>query len=429
MDPFPFVVGSGRSGTTLLRAMLDSHPDLAIPPESHFVPRLARRAVRFERGGGLEVGELLDFLESSRRFAAWGLDREELGDALRSPAVRDTADALRAVYGVYAGHRGKRRFGDKTPDYIAHVEELAAFLPEVRFVHLVRDARDVTLSMMEREFGPASAVSGALNWKRKVLQGRRAAAALGPGRYLEVRYEDLVAEPERGLGVVCRFLDLPFAPEMLRYFERADELLRPLNRIDHEGLLRRPTSGLRDWRSQMPPEDAWVFEVLTGELLEELGYEVGHDSVGDGPSPLGADGGVRLLETVERHQEQLRSEIAKLEERMAALRAREDGERRRRAEAERGRAGRWWKRGGGRSGSRADPSNGSSPTERDPAAGRATGASIGGAPTERLVRQALDEAEALELRVTALRAEVARAGARVNAARAGREVAERRLKG
>lgn len=267
------IVGSGRSGTTLLRAMLDAHPDLAIPPESHFITRLARQRGRYERSDGVTVDALLEDLRRERRFLAWELDEEALRASLGEAGPRDLPAALRVVYGLYARTRGKSRFGDKTPNYVTSMPELAEFLPESRFVHIVRDGRDATLSYLERGFGPDSVVSGALRWKRLVSAGRAAGAVLGAGRYLELRYEDLVEAPEESIRLVSDFLGLSFEPGMLGYHGHTDDVLRALDRSDHRGLGLPPTKGMRNWRSEMAPADLWAFDAIAGELLGELGYE------------------------------------------------------------------------------------------------------------------------------------------------------------
>ncbi len=91
--PFPFLVGCGRSGTTLLRAMCDAHPALAVPPESHFVVAFAPA-----ESGAVDVGELAARLAASERFALWGLDEATVGDALVEAAPRTYPDAVRTVF-------------------------------------------------------------------------------------------------------------------------------------------------------------------------------------------------------------------------------------------------------------------------------------------------------------------------------------------
>ena len=269
--PFPFVVGCGRSGTTLLRAMLDSHPRLAIPPESYFVTELASEW----SGRAFSWSELRERVAAHDRFVRWGVDAGALDAEAEVRRPQTFADGIRCTFAAYARSRGKARYGDKTPRYVEDVELLAGLFPEARFVHVIRDGRDVALSFLEREWGPKTVEEAARRWRKRVRSGRRAGAALGPGRYLEVRYEALVDDPATQLGDVAAFLELDPAPEMLRYFERAGEVIAGTKYPEqHSSLAAPPTRGLRDWRAAMPPADVAVFESTAGGLLDELGYEV-----------------------------------------------------------------------------------------------------------------------------------------------------------
>ncbi len=273
--PFPFVVGCPRSGTTLLRAMLDSHPDLAVPGESYFVVELAPRFVsrwwrRFDRR------RCLDAVLAHERFVQWELDDGAVRDAVAAAEPRDFAALVRVLYAAYASARGKHRYGDKTPNYVLDLPLIARLFPEARFVHVVRDGRDVALSVTEIEqWGPSKIEGAAHYWVRHVEAGRRAGTALGADRYLEVRYDDLVADPELTLHEVCAFVDLPFARSMLTYPERFDDLVSSNMQPElHERLRRPPTQGLRSWREQMSRVDVAAFEAIAGDALAKFGFDV-----------------------------------------------------------------------------------------------------------------------------------------------------------
>ena len=268
--PFPFIVASGRSGTTLLQAMLDSHPDMAIPPEAHFLVPLSRRVRRVN--GRLDTGHLTWLLRRSQ-FAIWGLPPDEVEAALAEARPVDYAEAIRAVYASFARRRGKRRYGDKTPKHVGDIPYLARMFPEGRFIHMIRDGRDVTCSFVAHRLGPRNAAEGALRWKRAVEAGRRAGRDLGPDRYLEVRYEALVEDPRGQLEMIGRFIHLDFDERMLEYHRHAERLL-PTSQLQdlHRNLSRPPRPGLRDWRREMEPPEVAVFEALAGDLLEALGY-------------------------------------------------------------------------------------------------------------------------------------------------------------
>jgi hypothetical protein len=287
--PAPFVVGVGRSGTTLLRLMLDAHPELTIPPETHFVPELIRAADK--RGASPE--RIAEIMISQRQWADFGLDADELRGRLAVLEPLDAAGALRAFYGLYAVRADKPRWGDKTPIYVEHMREIEAALPEARFVHLIRDGRDVALSRIRRALDePPPAGRIARNWKRRIGAARKRARKLG--HYLELRYEDLVTETEASLRRVCEFVELPYDAAMLDYHHRAGERLSELagdlpargskarrpgsERLAAHALATEPPREERigAWREQMSPADVAAFEDAAGGLLDELGYELSH---------------------------------------------------------------------------------------------------------------------------------------------------------
>jgi hypothetical protein len=184
----------------------------------------------------------------------------------------DFAEAMRKVYRGYARMHGKSRYGDKTPAYVQHIRVLADIFPEARFVHLIRDGRNVALSLAEVNWGPSDVLDAALQWRERVLRGRQAGAEVGAHRYLEVRYERLVDEPEPILREVSGFVDLTFDEAMLRHSETAAERIpgRP------DGLHRRAATApvaIRDWRQDMARADLEAVEAGVGDLLTELGYE------------------------------------------------------------------------------------------------------------------------------------------------------------
>lgn len=271
---FPFIVARGRSGTTLLRAMFDAHPDIAIPNESHFIVQFGRWRAKYERHDGFDLERLTDDLFRHWAFRRWGLPSDRVLEAYAADPPNDFATAIRRLYATYAEHHGKSRYGDKTPSYVLSIDLLAATFPEALFIHLIRDGRDVALSYLDTDFGSRTFGQAAIYWDRFVRAGRASGDGLGPDRYREVRYEDLVRDPERILTELCAFVGLAFDERMLRYHERADTLVSGLSHKEHHrNLYRPPTVGLRDWRTGLSRHDQAVFESLAGELLAELGYE------------------------------------------------------------------------------------------------------------------------------------------------------------
>jgi hypothetical protein len=266
--PSFFVVGSARSGTTLLRLVMNAHPLVVVPPESRFIVDLWH---------GTEIVDVEAFLaelEHHRQFQTWKLPVDDVRALLPAGSVA-YGRAIDAAYEAYARTRGKRVWGDKTPRYIEHIAFLARCFPKARFVHVVRDGRNVALSYADVPFGPKTVAGAAELWSRRVRAGLEAGRKLA-GRYLELRYEHLVAGRE-GLEEqarrLCDFLQLSFDDAMLDYAEvsRAEMLdkARDLNPL----LTRTPISEARSWRYQMPARHTEVFEAVAGDVLDDLGYE------------------------------------------------------------------------------------------------------------------------------------------------------------
>jgi hypothetical protein len=266
MKPFVFFFGTNGSGTTLHRAIFDSHPDLAIPGESRFVARLAPRYA--ERG--FDPARFVADLGKDDRFTNWGLDLAEVEATLTHESIDSYPEAVRRVYALYAAQRGKSRYGDKTQSNIHHLSLLADLLPEARFVHAVRDGRDVALAHTDGTKIEQVAVS----WKRRVNAGREAGRDLGPDRYIESRFEELIDDTEGAVRRICAFIDLPYDPAMLTYYERAGDIVSTTAVPErHQDIFLPPTKGLRDWRRELSSDQVARFEALAGDLLQDLGYE------------------------------------------------------------------------------------------------------------------------------------------------------------
>ena len=254
--------------------MLDAHPDLAIPPESHFLSRFGHALGRYAApAGGVDPERLAADILRTKTFAAWDVPDDDVLTRVHAlPPPASFADVVDAVYSAYAEPRGANRWGDKTPRYVLDIPLFDRLFPGSRFVHIVRDGRDVAMSLRSVRFGPNDPMSAAGFWARRVHAGRRDGAGLGPQRYAEVRYEALVDDPERELRAICNVIDLPWDPAMLEYHRGVDAALPDDRRSQHRHEDRPPTAGLRDWRTQMPPAEVADFEVVAGDLLDELGY-------------------------------------------------------------------------------------------------------------------------------------------------------------
>jgi hypothetical protein len=282
--PVPFICGATRSGTTLLRLMLDAHPEVAIPGETHFVVPMIKVSWRRAR----TADELATMIVESDRWGDFHLDEDELRVRLRAVDPLNCADAVRAFYRLYAEQHDKERWGDKTPGYVRDMRLIQKVMPEARFIHIIRDGRDVALSVIPRTWGPDTIDEAANNWRRRIEVARRQQPHLS--HYIEVHYEELLTDTEAVLRRVAEFLDLEWDPVMLRYHERAGERLaekdRDLqkpwgtisaaSRMESHALAEKPPQADRIalWKTRMSDEDRREYEAIAGEALLATGYEL-----------------------------------------------------------------------------------------------------------------------------------------------------------
>lgn len=253
----------------MLRLMLNAHPEVAVPPESRFIVEL------YAGTDDVDVSAWLDKLAAHRRFQAWELPIETVASEIGDAARVSYRAAAEAPFKAYAAARGKRRWGDKTPRYVESIAFLAELWPEARFIHMVRDGRDVALSYADLPFGPKTVAKAAELWAGRVARGMEAGRSLGAGRYLEIHYEDLVRDAaglEHGAAEICRLLELELDPAMLDYTRHARQEVLTRASTFNRHVTSKPEAPTRAWEQEMEGAKAEVFEAVAGDVLAELGY-------------------------------------------------------------------------------------------------------------------------------------------------------------
>ena len=267
-----FVTGYRRSGTTLLGNVIDRHPAIAVFVESFFIPRYyytqtmfwpLRREANFLRLARSITGE-----EPARQNHLT-LDEGQV----RSIQERTLPALVDALLTEWARGRGKERWADKSPGYITKMPVLARMFPDARFIHIIRDGRDVWLSLKNLRW-EKDVVKVAGDWARSVVFARSWASRLGD-RYLEVRYERLVAHPEEEARRITDFLGAPYAPAMIEPDEggpgnpalvgwpNVDRAIDPGN--------------TKKWMGRLDERERAAFHFCARGLLQTLGYDVPAD--------------------------------------------------------------------------------------------------------------------------------------------------------
>jgi hypothetical protein len=274
-----FVVGAMRSGTTLLRLMLNEHSQLAIPAESHFLLALFRDFGPERELTGADLVRALALVTDSPE---WQRDyrhtETELHEAV-GPGPISMAELIDRVFRLEIAETGKPRWGDKTPQNLFRVPDLLACFPDAKVVAIVRDPRDVYLSLLGRDW------AGDSSWEigRYIEQCdalvTRWRKRFPPERFTSVRYEDLVLDPEQTLRTVCSFADLDFEPAMLDFHEHAGTNVQgwELEIGAHTKLLRPVTAAdVGRWRGERSLRTRLQLAqvvALTSDVMTDFGYD------------------------------------------------------------------------------------------------------------------------------------------------------------
>ena len=264
-----FVVGMNGSGTTMLLDCLGRHPELyAFPRETRLIPYLiARQGLDGDLAVDAHFRRLWDDVRSLTAF-------REANDRVPVPLPEDWRDhprtlasILDAVFGYFAARHGKSRWCEKTPQHVQHLLALAQLFPGAKFVHVIRDGRDCAASF-QRRFHRQPELT-VFRWKKVVTMGRRQGERLTAQRYLEVRYEDLTAQPEQHLRRICDFLELPFHGAILESAQPRMGIIAPEAGERRRGLQR--NSG--QWRTHFTAARAEQLERIAGRTLAGWGYD------------------------------------------------------------------------------------------------------------------------------------------------------------
>lgn len=268
-DEMLFIVGAARSGTTYAVDVLGDLFDYGMGPEGHFVPAFARRLRRY---GDLAVEANMRRLLADVRNAStlsiirneWAPEErfdvsvDELYEVLPSP---DYPGVVYAVFLCIARRLGKSRVATKNPSYTGCLPLLESLFPgRAKYINCVRDGRDVALSTMRMSWGQNTAYACARAWGRYIDLATEFEQRVGPARFLNLRYETLVAEPETELARLEAFLGVTLAEEVREGFlarARASDLARNFGK----------------WRTAMPARELERYEAVAGEQLQRWGYE------------------------------------------------------------------------------------------------------------------------------------------------------------
>lgn len=282
-----FILSNPRSGSSLLRVICESHPVITVPPECGFIEWWYEK---YKDWKSIDNNtKQLEFfcidLASSRKFETWNFDFQYFKNLVKDYNPQNYADLVALVHIAFGLKKGKNItvWGDKNNYFINKTNLLNHLFPKAKFIHIVRDGRDVAtsyigLKTLKTESPyipnlPSEINEIALEWKENNNKVISFLSGLKESNILILRYEDLVNRLEENCKLICEFLNVPFSFQMLEYFKIG---LEPLQTLDwKKKTLKRPDKlSIGKYKKLLSREEIDLFNSIAGKTLKMYGYEV-----------------------------------------------------------------------------------------------------------------------------------------------------------
>lgn len=285
-----FIIGSPRSGTSLLRLILTSHSQIIIPPECGFIVWLWQKYHDWTASNAHDdrlIEQFLADLYVCKKFDTWALDKQELNSLIRNRQPTDYATLCALIYEAYANSRSRSAvlWGDKNNFHVNHLPTLNEIYPEARFLHIVRDGRDVVCSYREvmkqnstSPYAPqfrTDIESIAGEWSSNVCNVENYLSGLDGSRKRTLRYEDLVRQPESAIAGICAWVGLDYEQQMLEFHDRnIRDQLEPTLTMDWKQRTIEPVSAktVGRFRTLLTADELERFNRVAGNALCRFGY-------------------------------------------------------------------------------------------------------------------------------------------------------------
>lgn len=270
---FCFILGRGRSGTSLLSSILSSHPEVSIAPEGLLIINTINKyqnAVWKKQ----TINKFLKDVWKEERLSEWKFDKEELEEWLNTHGINSDINSIyKLIYEKYAicnKHLKAKVVGDKNPHNALFANKLNKCFPKAKFIHIARDYRDNILSFQNVPFDLNSVAGLAYRWKKYNLLIEKAKKDSSPNQFLTINYESLITNTQETLVAICNHLNVDFNESMLSFFKQKDyqnypwhsNLSKPLTQVN-----------INKWLDTMPKSDLLIAESICGNLGGKYGYE------------------------------------------------------------------------------------------------------------------------------------------------------------
>jgi hypothetical protein len=275
-NPF-FIVGAQRSGSTLLRLILNAHSEIAIPEEARFLMPLLKESYLHYSFSGESLKALIDYLVLNPQFKLWNYDTTRLFEQLSQMDRLTVRELIDCMYTSYSMSENKSRWGDKSL-FFRSIDVLYAMFPGARFIHIVRDGRDVFHSWRKIDPSKDNVAVTALDWCYKLYRIERSFERLPQENRMTVRYEDLLGQPQATIHSICSFVGVDYEQAMLSFYRRSHNYVG----AHHSELIFQPLDARNcyKWKKNLTQREIRVYSLLARRPLARYGYETAYIPIG-----------------------------------------------------------------------------------------------------------------------------------------------------
>jgi len=266
-----FIVGTQRSGTTLLRLILNAHSQISIPEEATFLMPLLKRKY-FERPiSGSELRSFVNYLSLNPQFKLWNYDISSLISSLSQKDTITLRELLDELFSSYSRSQGKKIWGDKTPSFFRKIDILYSLFPNAKFIHIIRDGRDVFDSWRKMDPSKNNAAVVALDWCYKLFTIEKSFVKIPSDKKITIRYEDLLENPEQVVKLLCKLIDIKYESNMLNFYRTSNKYIGS----HHSKLIFQPINKYNrfKWKKTLSLNEAESFTLIAKYYLKKYNYE------------------------------------------------------------------------------------------------------------------------------------------------------------
>lgn len=266
-----FIMGTQRSGTTLLRLILNAHSKIAIPEEARFLTPLLKKKYLKKNLTGDSLHRLVSYLSSNEQFKLWNYDSRPFLLELARKSEISLHELISTMFSSYCSAEGKTIWGDKSLFFSA-IDILVSLFPEARFIHIIRDGRDVFDSWRKMDPTKNNSAVIALDWSYKLHRIENSLKRIPSTHQMVIRYEDLISEPERITKAVCAFIGVEHEVSMLDFYKTSHHYIGDhhsnliFNAIDNANRAK--------WHKNLTPGEIKAFTLLARHYLVKHDYEI-----------------------------------------------------------------------------------------------------------------------------------------------------------